>query len=292
LLDLRRAAPAICVVSGGERIQFASHINHAIYARENGYDYRLQIGLSERARNGYFLKIAAVERFLPLYDWVLWVDDDAFFTDFDGEAIRRLITEAEADRQFLVAARQIDETPFNTGVMLLQSVPAVQRLLRRTIEADPLEVELWWDPKVDGVSISSDQEALWWAISKSGLRSQVRIVEPRALNALPDCFHGELSDLPVVHFYGSLYKKLRIAEFGRRWGYGNELVPEHLLEAHGVRTREETSTLQFGSWRFKRWCGHNRLAQKLKWLAGGKARAKRISDETQGERRARLSGQI
>ena len=54
MLDLRRAAPAVCVVSGGERIRFASHINHAIYARENGYDYRLQIGLTERAQNGYF----------------------------------------------------------------------------------------------------------------------------------------------------------------------------------------------------------------------------------------------
>ena len=292
MLDLRRAAPAVCVVSGGERVRFASHINHAIYARENGYDYRLQIGLTERAQNGYFLKLAVLERLLPFYDWILWIDDDAFFTDFDGEAIRRLITAAEAEGQFLVMSRQIDATPFNTGVMLLQSVPAVQCLLRQALESDPLEVEIWWDPKADGVFLSSDQEALWWAISKSGLRSQVRIVEPRELNALPDCFLGEVSDLPVVHFYGSLFKELRIAEFGRRWGYGNELAPEHLLEAHGVRHREETSTLKIGFWRFTRWCRQTRLARKLEWLAGGKARAKRTSDETEGERRARLSGQV
>ena len=96
--------PRICITSGGDEIRLRSYVNHAIYAREHGLDYRLETGIDPHIVTKFDYKVAILRRLLPRYDWLVWMDDDAFFTDFEADNLRRLISEAERDDISLVIA--------------------------------------------------------------------------------------------------------------------------------------------------------------------------------------------
>lgn len=77
--------PSACLVSGADEIRLRSYINHAIYARTHGLDYRLERGIDRGITNKFFYKTSIIRRVLPLYEWLIWIDDDAYFTDFSGD---------------------------------------------------------------------------------------------------------------------------------------------------------------------------------------------------------------
>ena len=83
--------PDICLVSGADEIRLRSYVNHAIYARLHDLDYRLECGLDEGVKTKFFYKTSIIRRVLPRYDWVVWLDDDTFVTDFESDNFRRLI---------------------------------------------------------------------------------------------------------------------------------------------------------------------------------------------------------
>lgn len=49
---------------------------------------------------------------------------------------------------------------------------------------------------------------------------------------------ARVTDAFAVHFCGPGDKTLKIAQFGRRFGLGQELVPDILLDRYSVRRRE------------------------------------------------------
>ena len=121
--------PRICITSGGDEIRLRSYVNHAIYAREHGLDYRLETGIDPHIVTKFDYKVAILRRLLPRYDWLVWMDDDAFFTDFEADNLRRLISEAERDDISLVIAEGPTEpngfwSRINTGVCLLYTSDA------------------------------------------------------------------------------------------------------------------------------------------------------------------------
>lgn len=61
----------ICSVSGADFVALHSYVNHSVYAREFGYDFRFEAGVAEAVENVFFFKTAAIERGIERYDWVL-----------------------------------------------------------------------------------------------------------------------------------------------------------------------------------------------------------------------------
>ena len=94
--------PRACLVSGADEIRLRSYINHAIYARTHGLDYRLECGLDRGIANKFFYKTSIIRRVLPQYEWIIWIDDDAYFTDFERDNLNQFMDEAEAEDKFLV----------------------------------------------------------------------------------------------------------------------------------------------------------------------------------------------
>ena len=39
--------PRLCIASGADRVRYRSHVNQAVFAQENGYDYRFDLGVNE-----------------------------------------------------------------------------------------------------------------------------------------------------------------------------------------------------------------------------------------------------
>ncbi|EWS81730.1 hypothetical protein [Brachybacterium phenoliresistens] len=232
----------ICIVSGADEIRLRSYVNHRIFAHEHQLDYRLECGLDRDITNPFFFKSAILRRVLPKYAWIAWIDDDAFFTDFERDTIGDQVRQAEESGEFLVIAEGPLEpngfwSKINSGVVLLRNDARGTELLRR-LTSVPLEtVRSWWDEDRDGVFTGGDQDQMWWALNESGLLHEARIVSHRDLNSRGHYYESSLTDNAVMHFCGHRDKALGIARFAQRFGIGHELVPDHLLDRYSVRRR-------------------------------------------------------
>lgn len=242
--------PRICVVSGADEIRYRSYINHTIYAREHGLDYRLECGLDLGIENKFFYKTSIIRRVLPLYDWILWIDDDAYFTDFASSNVEDLVSQAEEEDHFLVIANGPLEpngfwSKINTGVFLIRNDADGKRLLELMRSVDLAEVRDWWNDDRDGVFTSGDQDQMWWALNTTGLIDRASLVDHALLNSRGHYYVNSLSDAFVMHFCGHWDKELGVAKFAKRFDVGQELVPEELLDKYSAKVRSPMSEAEF-----------------------------------------------
>ena len=245
-----------CVTSGGDEIRMRSYVNHYIWAHENDVDYRLDLGLAPGLRLPYDAKYAIIRRALDNHDWVMWVDDDVFFTRWSAGSVQDLLEEAEAAGQFLVIAEGPVEptgiwSRINSGVMLLRRDERTARLLDLAQGTDIEALRASWDHENDGLFSGGDQDALWHAIKNDAeLLAGTRIVGHAELNSRPHLLQGPLDDVLNVHFCGG-HKDMRIHEFARQHDLGLELVPRDLLDKYSVRRRDVSTSRGYAPLRLR-----------------------------------------
>lgn len=273
--------PRACLVSGADEIRLRSYVNHAIYARTHGLDYRLECGLDRGITNKFFYKTSIIRRVLPQYEWIIWIDDDAYFTDFDRDNLNLFIDQAERDGQFMVIANGPTEpngfwSIINTGVVLFRNDPRSLQLLRLMETSDLAEVRAWWREDTHGVFTNGDQDQMLWALETSGLMKGVELVDHRELNSRGHYYDSSLSDAFVMHFCGHYDKKLGIARFAERFGVGQELVPEHLLDEFSAQVRSPMGRAEYRA-RAARMSAVGRVKRRLRpawhWLKAKRAAA-------------------
>ena len=245
-----REQPKWTIVSGGDEIRLRSYVNHRIYAHEHGFDYRLECGVDEGIKNKFYYKMSIIRRVLPLYEWIVWIDDDAYFTDFAATNLTDFIEQAEREFKFLVIAEGPVEpngwwSKINTGVFLLRNDDRGRKLMDLMFDSDLEDVRAWWQDERDGLFTNGDQDQMWWALNSSGLIDDTIIVDQLLLNSRGHYYQDSLSDAFVMHFAGHRDKPLGIARFADRFGVGHELVPEHLLDNYGVAVRSPMSKAEY-----------------------------------------------
>lgn len=227
----------ICVVSGGDEIRLRSYINQYIYCREHYLDYRLECGLDTEIRTKFDYKTSIVRRLLRSYDWLVWVDNDAYFTDFDSNNIRTLIEDAEREGNFLVIAEGAREptgfwSRINTGVFAIKNCPEGELLLLSMHQTPIAKVEKWWSAERDGFFTRGDQDQMWYILNTSGLVEKTTILPHRQLNSRKHHYVASPKDAFIVHFCRCPSKELEVMQFGRRFGLGRDLVPTELLDKY------------------------------------------------------------
>ncbi len=237
-------------MSGADQIRSRSYVNHGIYARLHGLDYRLECSLPEGVSNKFFYKTEIMAHVLPKYDWIVWFDDDIYVTDFSRDVLRELIEAAERDGQFLVIAEGPAEpngmwSTVNSGVMCLKNGPEGRELLAAMTDESVERARESWDPDTHGMFTSGDQDVIVWWLETTGRRDQARIVGHRELNSRTHYYDTSLQDAFAVHFCGFPDKELGAAQFGRRFGVGQELVPESLLDRFSVRVRSPMGPVEY-----------------------------------------------
>lgn len=270
---------SICIVSGADEIKLRSYINHVIYAREYNFDYRLESGIAKDITNKFFYKTRTVERLLPSVEWLIWLDDDVYFTNFEVDSFRPLIAEAEELDKFLVIAEGAKEprgfsSVINTGVFLIRNDERSFNLLRRMHEGSLDEVRAWWDETAHGVFTHGDQDLMLWVLKTSGMEEDVTIVAPELLNSRTHLYTDSVTDARICHFCGHFDKVLSVAKFGERFQLGQELVPADLLDAYRVRVRSPVK-----SWELKIRSLRQLSAAKLKPYLGAAVRRRRARKE-------------
>ena len=268
MIHADRPGMDICLVSGADEIRLRSYVNHAIYARLHNLDYRLECGLDEGVKTKFFYKTSIIRRVLPRYDWIVWLDDDTFVTDFESDNFRRLIEQAERDGHSIVIAEgPLEPNGFwsvvNTGVMCLKNTPEVLDLLDSMDDRHLDEVREWWDEDRHGTFTGGDQDILVWWMETRGHTDRVRIVGHRELNSRGHYYDTSLSDAFVMHFCGYPDKKIGVVAFAERFDIGQELVPAHLLDRFSARVRSPMTAPEIFA-RTQAWHWRGRLKPYLK----------------------------
>jgi glycosyltransferase involved in cell wall biosynthesis len=230
----------ISLVSGGDRVYLRSHVNHRIYSQLMGWTYRHETGPFDGLRSPYYFKLAAVQALLPSADWVIWLDDDAYVTDFEGRDLAQLLESAAAEGFSMVIAdspRSADGrwTAINSGVFALRNTPESAELLRAAMSVTTDEVRNWWNDDEYGYFTNGDQDSLYWAIKTQGFDSRVMIVSHDRINARPGMYQKTGSEHFICHFPGARDKKAAIGELAARLGRDVTLVPAEVQRRYDLR---------------------------------------------------------
>ena len=133
-----------CLISGADRVRYRSHVNHSVFADVNGLDYRFTFGTFRHGlRSNFDIKLRALQHYLSKYEWVMWVDDDCWFTDFTPGMVERIISEShDRGADIVIAQGAVEPKGFssflNSGVILLRqsrhSAALLEGVLREPID--------------------------------------------------------------------------------------------------------------------------------------------------------------
>jgi len=107
-------------------------LNHKAYCDKHGYDYIVYQGRFSK-RHPAWDKIKAVQEILPNYDYVLWIDTDAIFIDFNQKLENFIIYPEKYNGYF--CKDPTNGIYANTGVFLLKNCQWSVDLLEQTWNA-------------------------------------------------------------------------------------------------------------------------------------------------------------
>jgi len=232
------STPPLMIVSGSSRVRTAAPLNHALYAAAIGVPYFFDVAPTSVDRI-YFHKLEVIRAYLPLAEWLFWIDDDAFFTDF-GVDLRQFLADV-GNRDLVFCKSPVNPrggwTWMSSGQFFIRNTPGTLALLDAVARTDLAGVKAWWDPETYGLFTNGDQDAFVYQLQGPGSAWGERFLQlpPDLFNNRPYHYEQRLDEHFICHFAlpgGRRPKADLIAEFAERLGTNVALVPPELIEPY------------------------------------------------------------
>ena len=193
------------IISGANSYRFDAHINHQRYADKQEIDYKFH--LSSGLANPYFTKCYAVlDSFEQGYEYVLWIDDDAFFINpnwnclsvFQENAEDVIVTQGRTNKKS-------GTTFFNNGIMFIRNTDKMIDLFTSIPNTPWAEVRDNWKSEW-GPCEGNDQPRMIY-LTQAKFPKSVRILDYPGFNAHEITFKQQRNFLqtqpPIVHITGT-----------------------------------------------------------------------------------------
>ncbi|MDE0805649.1 MAG: hypothetical protein OSA99_20295 [Acidimicrobiales bacterium] len=192
----------IGVVSGRfPSTRFESPTNHKAYCDLHGYTY-IHCNWPTGARNPYMNKLRYLLSYFDLFDYIFWIDDDAFFLDTERSLDHALPTE---DAFLSICASPTNKslkTFISSGQFALRCDERARSFLIETEAMDLDAVRDWWTPEL-GFFTNGDQDAMTYLL-KTTFTGQFDLHPHDHFNSRTvDVLDGQWDDVFVVHFTGA-----------------------------------------------------------------------------------------
>ncbi|KAG0015652.1 hypothetical protein BGZ82_001322 [Podila clonocystis] len=173
--------------------------NKRIYARQHGYDFvarGAEFSQEEfRGRRLVWGKIGAIQKVLPHYEWLFWMDMDAIIADLDKD-LRDIIKYAEEQHNIknngqeelsLIVAQPKRDKMLNAGVMLIKNTEWSRKFF-----SEVQTRTIWYHTR------SYEQAAIWEVMTEPKWASGVyNYQDDHTMNTFPKLYHdGNF----VIHF--------------------------------------------------------------------------------------------
>ncbi|KAG0030344.1 hypothetical protein BGZ81_002779 [Podila clonocystis] len=172
--------------------------NKRAYAKRHGYDFvarSAEFAQEDfRGRKLVWGKIGAIQKTLPHYKWLLWMDMDAIVANIDKD-VRDIIRLAEetSEREdteiSMIVARPIKDKMLNAGVMLIKNTDWSRRFFNE------VQRRKGWYRR----SPSFEQGAIWEVMQEDRWKSGYHLFDKddRTMNTFPKYYdNGDF----IIHF--------------------------------------------------------------------------------------------
>ena len=195
---------SVIIISGGNSYRFQADINHKNYAVRQSIDYEFY--LNKNLENPYFTKCYAIlDSFNKGYDYVIWIDDDAFFINYDWECC--FIFKENKHDIIVTQDREKkgkDSNLFNNGIMFLRNTNKTKELFRLIPHITKKEMCKNWKPQW-GSKSNQDQSRMIY-LTQAKFDTSLKIVPYPGFNAHEFTFKQKdflNTKPPIVHFAGN-----------------------------------------------------------------------------------------
>lgn len=239
----------IAVISGRyPATEFASAPNHRAYCGAHGYTY-VHCNWPTGQQNPYLNKIEYVLYHFELFDWIFWIDDDAFFLDL-GRSLEHLMPPPD---KFLSVcsspAHKKLKTPISSGQFLIRTDETGRRFLETVLATDLEMVRDWWTDDL-GYFSGGDQDAMVHAMrTVPEFSDGIEVFSAEVFNSrIDDVVAG--SPVFLLHFTGPRWTKRSDAKrAARHLGRGLELLTPSEAESIGVVDQPSWLVKEAWDWR-------------------------------------------
>lgn len=229
----------VCILSGRFPIsEFPFAWNHYAYARRHGYTYISCIWPTATA-NRYMTKFAYLRHYIEMFDYVFWIDDDAFFIDLDKSLTQLIPPEGKLASFCKSPNNKTIFTYLSSGQFLMRGGAESAALIDAVMATSMEKVAAWWREDL-GMFTKGDQDALVYHLHETPrFQDSVTLFDYMAFNSRLDDLKEVPDDVFLLHFTGPRERKLAdAAEAAELLGTGPALIPVALeQELLGGRSR-------------------------------------------------------
>lgn len=214
--------------------KFWSNVNHQLYAEKHGYTY-IHCNYPTVAKNPYLNKIYYLKNYFHLFDYLFWIDDDAFFFDLEKD-ILDFEPQAENFVSFCASPDFKElKTVISSGQFLIKCNDLGNQFLESVLTTDLQEVKKWWQPH-HGFFSNGDQDAMVYLLETNpAFKNKAEIYNyknfnSRAENVLENI---DMHNPFVLHFTGKpeiKWKNYLLIQ--KKCGIGMSLVAEDYFQGY------------------------------------------------------------
>jgi hypothetical protein len=223
----------ILVLSSHTRPNTTAPINHALYCKKYGYDYLFDAtpySLKSPVDQKIHSALNALKR--STCDWIFWIDDDAYFVDFDIPLDRFLPADPAVD--FIFCKSPVNPqglwTMINAGIYFVRNSPSAIALLSDVLAVDRKAVQAAWNPEMYGhyVSPGSDQARFTHLfVTRDMIGKSVQILDFSAFNSRVYHFHKSYDEHFICHLAASQDKYGQLSEMRTKFDLDQYLLPSN-----------------------------------------------------------------
>lgn len=222
------------ILSGCNKLRFHSRINHEVYCQLHNYRY-VNDGKKRELKNKFDHKIGAILDIPIDNKWWFWLDDDAFFTNFETK-FSDLSLPLE-NNLLLFAHSPVNENNkwayICSGNFFFKKTEEIHYFFNKVLNQNLLEVKEWWNEEKYGMFTNGDQDKiLFHCVNDDSILSKTKIISYHKFNTRTYHFN-KLTDNFLVHFtkVNQMSKYDSIKEFQKKFNLTNEtLIPPQYKE--------------------------------------------------------------
>ncbi|MEP6431764.1 MAG: hypothetical protein ABJ033_13270, partial [Nonlabens ulvanivorans] len=200
----------IAIISGRyPNTTFDSVTNHKVYADKFGYHY-IHCNWPTNEKNRYMNKICFIQAYFDLFDYIIWLDDDAFFWDFEKD----IMDFAPKNEHFLSICKSPNfknlKTYFSSGQFIIKTNDRAKEFLDSVLTLEMEIVKKWWNHDL-GYFTNGDQDLMTYlALSDNRFSNKLSLYNYKYFNSRVENLISEDVHIPLIlHFTGTVDVKIR-----------------------------------------------------------------------------------
>ena len=193
----------VCIISGRYPLtNFESYINHKIYADKFGYSY-IHCNWPTARSNHYFNKVVYVLSYLEFFDYIVWIDDDAFFFDFEKD-IMQFAPRNDSFISFCKSPSHKElKTFLSSGQFIVKCNELSKRFFKSVLNTELTEVEKWWKEDL-GYFTNGDQDIIiYLLLQNEDYKHKMDLYDYKSFNSrCENLFEVDPHKPFILHFTG------------------------------------------------------------------------------------------